>query len=459
MRGHKYRVAATFVALALAGAACGGRDDNNNSSSSNGGSDSGSGSASSIDTANCPTDPTTPIKGDTIDLASSYPQSGLTAAFSEIATGWKSYFNMLNDAGGVEFAGKKYKIAFKDKDDMYDPAQTSANVDELVGPEGDKAFATFSVVGTANNLAIRENLNDLCVPNVFAATGSPAWGDPNFPWTIGSTLGPYSLEGSAFTSLLKDQKPNAKVALLVQDDDFGKAYEEGFKNAIKGTDITVAKVEKYKAGADNVDAQITSLKASGADAFFNGATLLACPGALNAASQQGWKPLTWVSSTCTSKTLLGIAGAAANGVYSYTNLLDPLNPANDSEGAMKEYKDTVKKYFPDADTSNGIMAYGWTQAALFQKALEQAKEPTRLALMESLHDLSATDIGVLLPGITVKSGADDSYFGETYNLEKYKYVGSADTDVNRFDLVGDPIDFEGKTADVTPAELIDSSKK
>ena len=459
MRGHRYRVAATFVALALAGAACGGRDNNDNSSSNGGNNGSKGEGAAAIDTANCATDPSTPIKGDTIDIVSSFPQSGLTAAFSEIATGWKSYFDMLNDQGGVDFAGKKYKIAFKDKDDMYDPAQTSANIDELVGPEGDKAFATFSVVGTAGNLAIRQNLNDLCVPNVFAATGSPAWGDPNFPWTIGSTLGPYPLEGAAFVSLLKDQKPKAKVAMLVQDDDFGRAYEEGFKNAIKGTDITVAKVEKYKAGADNVDAQITSLKASGADAFFNGATLLACPGALNAASQQGWKPLTWVSSTCTSKTLMGIAGAAGNGAYSYTNLLDPLNPDNNSDAAMKEYMDTVKKYFPDADTTNGIMAYGWTQAALFQKALEQAKKPTRLALMESLHDLSATDVGVLLPGITVKTGADDPYFGETYNLMKYKFVGNAKTDVNRFDLVGDPITFEGKTASMTPPDLIDSSKK
>lgn len=453
MRGHAYRVAASVLALALVGAACGGRD--NNKSASSGGKKSG---AAAIDTSNCVTDPNAKIKGDTIDLVSSYPQSGLVAAFAEVATGWKSYFKMLNDSGGVELAGKKYKIAVKDKDDMYDPAQTSANIDELVGPEGDKAFAVFSVVGTANNLAIRQNLNDLCVPNIFAATGSPAWGDPKYPWTIGSTLGPYPLEGAAFTSLLKDQNPKAKVAMLVQDDDFGRAYEEGFKNAVKGTDIKVVKVEKYKAGADNVDAQVTSLKASGADTFFNGATLLACPAALNAASQQGWKPLTWVSSTCTSKTLMGLAGAAGNGAYSYTNLIDPLNPANDSNSAMKEYKATVKKYNPDADTSNGIMAYGWTQAALLAKALGQAKAPTRLAVMESLHDLSASDIGLLLPGITVKSGAKDPYFGESYNLMKYKFVGSGENDINRFDLVGDPINFEGKTADMTPPDLISTNK-
>jgi branched-chain amino acid transport system substrate-binding protein len=454
MRGNTYRVAAALLAFALVGAACGGRDDDDSSSSGGGGG--GGEESASIDTSNCATDPSEAIQGDTIDLVSSYPQSGLVAAFAEVATGWKSYFNMVNDAGGVEIDGKKYQIKFSDKDDQYDPAQTSANIDEMVGPNGDKAFGVFSVVGTSNNLAIRGNLNDLCVPNIFAATGSPAWGDPNFPWTIGSTLGPYPLEGAAFVSLLQEQKPDAKVAMLVQDDDFGRAYEEGFKKAIEGTDITVTKVEKYKAGADDVSAQITSLKASGADAFFNGATLLACPGALNAAAQQGWKPLTWVSSTCTGKTLMGLAGEAGQGAYSYTNLLDPLNPDNDSDAAMKEYKDTVKKYFPDADTSNGIMSYGWTQGALFIKALEQAKAPTRLAVMESLHDLSASDVGVLLPGITVKSGPDDPYFGETYNLMKYKWVGSGENDINRFELVGDPVDNEGQTKELTPPDLIET---
>src|SRR5262245_19586756 len=450
MRGNRYRVAASIVALALVGTACGGRNNNNNNASSSG---NGSGaSATKIDTANCPTDPSKPITGTDIKLVSSFPQTGLTAAFSEIATGWKSYFKMVNDQGGVKVGDKTYTITTQDKDDQYMPNLTAQNINELLGPDGSKAFGAFSVVGTAGNLAIRDQLNRECVPNIFAATGSPAWGDPSKPWTIRSTLGPYPLEGAAFTSLLKDKAPNAKVAMLVQDDDFGRAYEEGFKNAIKGTDITVVKVEKYKAGADDVSAQMTSLASSGADAFFDGATLLACPAALNSAAQAKWKPIIWVSSTCTSKTLLGLANAAANGVYSYANLLDPLNPANDSDPAMKQYKDTVKKYFPDADTTNGIMAYGWTQAALFIQALKQAKDVSRLSVMESLHDLTSNDAGVLLKGVTVKTGKDDPYFGEQYNLEQYKYVGPKA--VNRFELIGSPISFEGKTKSMTPPDLI-----
>jgi branched-chain amino acid transport system substrate-binding protein len=451
LRARMARVTAALMALALLAAACSSRDDDDNAST--GGEGGGSASAESgIDTANCVSDPTTPIEGDTIKIVSSFPQSGQTAAFSQIAKGWKSYIQMVNDAGGVKIGDKTFTIETSDKDDQYNAAVTSANIDELVGADGENAFAVFSVVGTANNLAIRDTLGELCVPNIFAATGSPAWGNPDFPWTIGSTLSPYSLEGQAFAGVLKEQKPDAKVAMLVQDDDFGKAYEEGFKKAIEGTDIEVVKVEKYSTGAAEVGAQITSLAATGADAFFNGGTLLACPDALTKAAAANWTPITWVSATCTSKTLMGIAGAAANGVYSYTNLMDPLNPDWDSNPAMMEYREKVAQYAPDADLDNGIVAYGWTQGALLIDVLESAKEPTRLAVMEALHNIDASGVGVLLPDITVKTGSDDPYLGETYQIMKYEFT-SPDAK-NHFVLQGEPQDVEGKTASLTPSDLI-----
>jgi branched-chain amino acid transport system substrate-binding protein len=454
LKGKKFRIAASLAVLALVGAACSSRDDDNNASTDEGGGSSGGGSESSIDTSNCGADPTAEIEGNEIKLVSSFPQSGATAAFSQIAKGWKSYFQMVNDEGGVDIGGKNFTISFTDKDDQYNPQNTVTNIDELVGQDGSNAFAVFSVVGTANNLAIRQQLGDLCVPNLFAATGSPAWGDPNFPWTLGSTLSPYSLEGKAFADLLADEKPDAKVAMLVQDDDFGKAYEEGFKTAIEGTDIELVKVEKYATGATEVSAQITSLAATGADAFFDGATLLACPDALTKAAAAGWTPITWVSATCVSKTLMGVAGANGNGAYSYTNLKDPLNPDWDDDPAMMEYREKVGQYQPDADVNNGIVAYGWTQGALLVEALKAADEPTRLAVMESMHDFSASDVGLLLPGVTVKTGPDDAYLGEAFNVMKYEFT--APDARNHFVLVGDINDVEGQTADFTPESLISS---
>ena len=453
-RTRRFRLLSALLMLGLFASACSSRDDDDDTTTGGGGGGDEGAEESSIDTSNCATDPTTAIEGDTIKLVSSYPQSGLTAAFAEIGKGWQSYFDMINEEGGVEIDGKSYQLEWETKDDEYNAAETVSNLQEMLGTEGDKAFAAFSVVGTANNLAIRDDLNELCVPNVFAATGSPAWGNPDYPWLIGSTLSPYTLEGQVFADLLKDQAPDAKVAMLVQDDDFGKAYEDGFRQAIEGTDIEVVKVEKYATGASEVATQITSLASSGANAFFNGATLLACPGALQSAADANWqRDFTWVSSTCTSKTLMGIAGADADGVYSISNIKDPQDPQWDDDEAMSLYRETVEKYFPGTDTDNGIVAYGWTQGAAFVEALRNAEAPTRLAVMESVHNLElGDDVGVLLPGTGVTTSPDDPFMGERVNLAQYGFEGAEAR--NHFTIVGDVYDFEGQTADLTPEDLI-----
>jgi branched-chain amino acid transport system substrate-binding protein len=450
MRRPKTRAAAALVVLALLGSACTSRDDDD--AATGGDSDSEAAGTASIATEDCVADPTTPIEGDTIDLVSSYPQSGLTAAFSEIARGWMAYFDKVNEEGGVEIDGTSYQIAYEDQDDEYNAAETAANIDEMVG-EGEGAFAVFSVVGTANNIAIRDQLGELCVPNVFAATGSPAWGNEDYPWLIGSTLSPYSLEGYMFAQVLEQENPSAQVAMLVQDDDFGAAYEEGFRQAIEGTDIEVVAVEEYQTGASEVGAQITSLAASGADAFFDGGTLLACPDALTQAAAAGWQPITWVSGTCLSDTLMGLAGAAADGVWGAANLKDPLNPDWDDDAAMVEYMETINQYQPDGfRPTNAIVSYGYTQAAVFVEALEAAEAPTRLAVMESLHNLDVTDVGLLLPGVTVTTGEGDAYMGESLQLAQYEYLGEGER--NHFVPTGDLVGFEGQTSELTPEDLI-----
>jgi branched-chain amino acid transport system substrate-binding protein len=448
MRGHRTRAAAVLVALALLGSACTSRDDGDDTTSGGEGAETEEGAAA-IDTANCLEDPTVPIEGNVIKLVSSFPQSGAVAAFGEVARGWQAYFDKVNDDGGVEIAGESYTIEYEDLDDEYNAGETTANIQELVPPDSD-VFAVFSVVGTANNLAIRQSLGEQCVPNVFAATGSPAWGNEEYPWTIGSTLAPYSLEGAMFADVLAEENPQARVAMLVQDDDFGRAYEESFRAAVDGTDIEVVDVETYPPGTSDTSAQVTALAASDADAFFNGGTALACPDALTNAAEAGWEPVTWISSTCTSDTLMGAAGEAGDGVYSAFNLKDPRDPQWDEDEAMVEYLEVINQYKPDDfRPTNSVVAYGYTQGALFIEALAQMEEPTRLALMESLHELEATDIPLLLPGVTVQTGEGDAYFGETLTLGQYTFAG----DDSYFEL-SDETDFEGATADVTPEDLI-----
>jgi branched-chain amino acid transport system substrate-binding protein len=448
------RALLALLALTLLATACGGRDDDDDAGSGGGGTETTEGSGGEggglIDTADCPDNGTAGITGDTITLASSFPQSGLTAAFAQISKGYNAYFAKLNAEGGVEIAGQKYKIEVKDKDDEYNASKTVQNINELAGTDGDKAFAIFNVVGTANNIAIREAMGENCVPNVFAGTGSPTWGNPDYPWLIGSTLAPYSLEAKAFADYLAEENPTATVAMLVQDDDFGKAYEEAFKLAIEGTEITVVEVATYPAGAGDVGSQVTSLAASGADAFFNGATLLACPNALEKAKAAGWDAITFVSGTCISKTLMGLAGTNADQVIAATNTMDPMNPAYANHPAMVEYLATIDE-FGDAeiDPQNGIVAYGYTQAAILVEVLKGLETLDRVSLMEAMRSIDGlSEVGMLVDGVEVRTSADDPFLAE--NLQLVQYDGAA----GHFNTVGEVLDFEGQTADFTPEDLI-----
>ena len=450
-RSRSLRALLLVLAFALVTASCAGRDSEG-SSDGPGTTDGGSQGTGGVDTSNCPDTNTAGITGDTITLASSFPQSGLTGAFAQISKGYKAYFDKVNADGGVEVAGKKYKIEVVDKDDEYNASKTVNNINEEVGPTGDKAFAVFNVVGTANNIAIRESLNENCVPNLFAATGSPSWGNPEYPWLVGSTFAPYSLEAKVFADHLAAEQPKAKVAMLVQDDDFGKAYEEGFKNAIKGTDITVTEVATYQAGTSDVASQVTGLAASGADAFFNGATLLACPNALEEANANKWeRETTFVSGTCISKTLMGLAGENADGVFSTTNIKDPLNPAFKHDAAMKEYLSIIDEFgADDVDPENGIVAYGYTQGALLVKVLGDSPKLTRSDVLNTLRTIDTKDVGLLVEGVTAKMSADDPFLAENLQLIQY------DAANKYFTNVGELIVFEGKTGDLTPKSLIEN---
>lgn len=453
MRSRNRGLLAVLAVLVLLIGACSSRDDDDSASSSAGGGGEEGAEVEGISTEDCAADPTAEIEGDTIKIVSSYPQSGLTSAFAEIARGWTAYFDKVNAEGGVTIGDRTFQIEYEDRDDEYNPQQTAANIEELVGSDGSGAFAVFSVVGTANNINIRDFLGDLCVPDLFAATGSVAWGNPEYPWLTGSTLSPYSLESEAFARYLEENQPDAKVGMLRQADEYGETYEESFRNAIEGTDIELVEVQEYPVGSDEVGSQVTALAGSGADAFFNGGTLLACPSALTAQQSEGWDVTTWVSGTCVSKTLTGIAGAAADGIISLTNLKDPQNPKYDDDPDMVAFQEVVAEYGSDFkgrehDPENAIIAYGYTQAELLVMAMEAAEAPTRLAIMDSVRNMEGVTTPLMLDGVEVSVGPDDAFLGETVQLIQY------DAAEAHFDEIGEIIDFEGQTAELTPEELL-----
>ncbi|MDZ4825711.1 MAG: ABC transporter substrate-binding protein [Actinomycetota bacterium] len=401
-----------------------------------------------IDATDCPGDPTTGVADGTIKLGTSLPQSGLYASFAEILRGSQAYFSYVNEElGGVTVNGEQYQIELVAEDDAYDAEQTVGNVTGLVND--DQVFGLFNVVGTKNNLAVREFVNENCAPSLFAATGAPAWGNHEYPWVLGTFLVPYPLEMQALVDYLNETTPDASIAILAANDDFGAAYVETLESLVEGTGLTIAATETYDTATGEVASQITTLAATDADVFLLGATLTACPTVLNELAGSGWDPIVYMSGTCTSKTLMGLAGQNGDGVISVAPLLDPADPANASNEAMTLYNEKVAQYQPEAAADNGIVAYGWSAAAMLVYTLENSPELTRESVMETARSLTdVSDVGLMLPGATWSVGADDWFLGEQFNLVQYSAADGF------FSAVGDLKVYDDQTEEVTPESLV-----
>ena len=342
MRSTPWKLgAALLLALALTGSACSSRDDDADSGDPD--TDSGSPDSEEVVFINPEEDcdsyeGTKGVEGDTIKIGTIRPESGPYAIYDNVTKGMEAYFNAANERGGLEAGdGKKYKVELIKKNDEYDPAKTPALAKQLV--EQDGVFALVGGIGTETNMAIRDYLNDACVPNIGLATGSTQWGDANaYPWYI-SALPSYATEAHAWIEFLKKDDPDAKIALLYQDDDFGQAYKAAIEKGIEGTDLTVVAEESFNPLAGgSTEAAVTKLSQSGADVFLVGIGGSPCPLTLSFMPDT-WTPKTFISVTCASKTALSLAGGKDQGVYLAQPTLDPADPADAENPKIVEFKE------------------------------------------------------------------------------------------------------------------------
>jgi branched-chain amino acid transport system substrate-binding protein len=375
-------LAAALLALTLLVAGCG-RDDD----------DGGGGGAPGV-------------TEDSIKLGSSYPYSGPASAYGTIGRAAKAHFDWVNSKGGVN--GRK--IEFVTLDDGYDPARAVSNARRLITQE--KVFALFNTLGTANNLAIWDYTNQQKVPQVFVATGGSEFGaDPDkHPYVIGWQPD-YISEAKTYAEFLKKEKPNAKVAVLFQNDSFGENLKGGFEDAIKGSNIRVVAEESYEVTDPSVAPQVAKLAGSGADTFLNITTPKPGAQAIGAVAKSDWRPLHILNNVSSSKTLVikPVGFEAAQGIVSTTYFKDPEDPQWADDPAMKEYKTQLKKFGPKLNANEPFNAYGWAAAATMVAALQQAgNDLDRDKLMEAARNMD-TEIGLLLPGIRVKTGEGDHY--------------------------------------------------
>jgi branched-chain amino acid transport system substrate-binding protein len=391
-----WMVLAGLLALALAGC---GRDEE-------GGGGGGGGAAATADPG---------ITDKEIKLGGSYPFSGPASAYGIIGEGAKAYFKFLNAKGGVN--GRK--VTFITLDDGYEPPKALQNARRLIQQE--KVFALFNTLGTPNNLAIWDFVNQQKVPHLFVATGASEWGADiaKHPYTIGWQPN-YRTEAKVYADYLQKEKPSAKVAVLYQNDGFGKDLLGGFEEAIGGTDIKVVDKEPYNVTDPTVAAPVQRLARSGADTFLNITTPKFSAQAIATIAKGDWKPLHILNNVGASKTLVfkPVGLKSAKGIVSTAYFKDPEDPQWANDAAMKEYKDGLKKFSPKSNPDDPFNVYGWTVAQTMTKALEQMKEPTRASLMDAVRNLDV-DIGTMLPDNKIQTGPDDGYPIEAMQIEEF----------------------------------------
>lgn len=344
------------------------------------------------------------------------PYSGPASAYGAIGKAIGAYFDKVNAEGGINGRMVKY-ISL---DDGYNPAKTVEQTRKLV--EQEEVLLVFQPLGTPPNSAIHKYMNDKKVPHLFVATGATKWGDPkNFPYTMGWQPN-YQSEARIYALHLLDTKPNAKVAILYQNDDYGKDYLKGFEDGLgdKAKTMIVSKVT-YEVTDPTVDSQMVTLKGSGADTFFNITTPKFAAQAIKKAAELGWKPTHYLNSVSNAVgSVLKPAGLENSvGIFTAGYIKDPTDPQFQKG---KEYDDWVawmKKYNGSADMSDNFNVYGYTVAQTLVQVLKQAGDNlTRDNIMKQAANLDLT-LPMLLPGVNVKTGPDDFYPIEREQLMEF----------------------------------------
>ncbi len=323
----------------------------------------------------------------------------------------------MNAKGGVD--GRE--IDFVTVDDAYEPPKAVQNARRLIQEE--EVFALFNTLGTANNAAIWDYANEQEVPQVYVATGASLWGSDvdAHPWTIGWQPD-YVTESQVYADFLEAEKPNAKVAVLYQNDAFGEDLLNGFKKATEGTNIQVVAEESYEVTDPTVGSQMSKLANSDADTFLNITTPKFGAQAIVAADKLGWKVLHIINNVSASKLLvLEPAGLdKSQGLVSTAYFKDPAGPDWADDAAMKEFKSALAKYEPRANPEDPNCVFGWSAAATMVEALKAMEEPTRDALMKAVRNMDV-EIPTLLPGIEVKTaGTEDGYPIEAMQIMRFE---------------------------------------
>jgi branched-chain amino acid transport system substrate-binding protein len=340
-----------------------------------------------------------------IKIGNIMPYSGPASAYGTIGKSEAAFFKMLNEQGGIN--GRK--IQFISYDDGYSPPKTVEQARKLV--EQDGVLLIFNSLGTPTNTAIQKYLNQKKVPQLFVATGATKWNDPqHFPWTMGWQPN-YQSEGNVYANYILEHHNGGKIAILYQNDDYGKDYVKGLKDGLGNkSQASILAEAPYETADPTVDSQVITLRASGADIFFNVTTPKFAAQAIRKIAEIGWKPFHILNSVSASVgAVLKPAGFEnAKDIVTTAWGKDPTDPTWKDDQGSKDWVAFMDKYYPEGDKTDGLNVGGYSFAQTLVQVLKQCGDDlTRENVMKQAANLKNFTLPMLLPGVTINTSPTD----------------------------------------------------
>jgi ABC-type branched-subunit amino acid transport system substrate-binding protein len=340
-----------------------------------------------------------------IKIGQTMPYSGPVTAYSALGKGEIAYFAMINAEGGIN--GRKVNLL--SLDDGYVPPKTVEDTRKLVEQEG-VAFI-FSSIGTATNTSIQKYLNERKIPQLFIGSGASKWNDPkNFPWTMPGVQATFRYEARIYTRYVLKEKPDAKFAVLYQNDDYGKDYVLGIKDVL-GADYAKRVTEaSYEFTDPTIDSQVVSLKGAGADALIVAATPKFAAQTIRKTFELGWKPMFFMSnvSIWVNSVIEPAGPEKAVGMMSSAYYKDPNDPSWANDAGIAAWRGFMQKYMPNEDPNDQNFVNSYGEGAVLAYVLKQAgSDLSRENILRTATNITGLELPVLLPGIKVTTSPDN----------------------------------------------------
>ena len=367
-----------------------------------------------------------------IKIGNIMPYSGPASAYGLVGRTEAAYFRKINAEGGI----KGRKINFISYDDAYSPPKAVEQARKLV--ESDEVLLIFSSLGTPSNTAIQKYMNAKKVPQLFVTTGASKWNDPqNFPWTMGWSPN-YQNEARIYARYILKERPGARIAVLYQNDDYGKDYLKGLRDGLgdKAASMIVAE-DAYEVAEPTIDSHVVKMKSLNADVFVDITTPKFAAQAIRKAAEIGWKPLHFLNNVSTSiGSVIKPAGVEnAQGIISVAYLMDAVDPQWKDDPGMKTFDDFLARDFPEGNRADNQIMLGYNIAQTLVQVLKQCGDDlTRENVMKQAANLKDFRTTNLLPGITINTSPID--FAPIKQVQLRRFEGE------RWELFGPTLSSE-----------------